>query len=272
MKIGLALSGGGVLGVAHIGLLEQLEKRQIRASLVAGTSAGAILGSLYAKGGVVLIDLFLERLKNDGLFSRSSVIKYPTPDKIFEKVRQTLGEFLNAQDFKDLPVKFFCNATAIENGENEIFYRGELLPRIMASAAYPGVFGVQKIDDHYYFDGGISRNLLARVLADKGAGFIIGSNLYNIKKYENYSTNNGLRSRAEIAVRALDIMQKELAATELDQCDFVFDPPVDAFRWYNFDRIEEIRQIGRECAKESIEQLVKAIKVKDIKGFWKNLF
>ena len=258
--------------MAHIGLLEQLEKRKIRISVVAGTSAGAILGSLFAKGGVQLIDQFLDKLKKDGLFSRTSMIKYPSPDKIFEKVAQTLEEFLSAKDFKNIPTKFFCNATMIENGENEIFDSGELIPKIMASAAYPGVFAVQKVESHYYIDGGISRNLLAGILKEKGVGFVIGSNLYNVKKYENYSSNNGLRSRAEVAVRALDIMQKKLADTEIKNCDFVFAPPVDAFKWYNFDRMDEIREIGRHYAQESIDDLVRTIKAMDVKGFWKNLF
>lgn len=273
MKIGLALSGGGVLGVAHIGLLEELEKNNIRLSIISGTSSGAIIGALFAKGGTKKIHEFLEDLAKAGLFTRSKLLMKMHPDKVFEEIRSALKKHLGTQAFYDLNTKFACLATDITTGRRVVFEKGNLIDCIMASAAYPGVFSVQKIGENYYIDGGISRNLPVGTARRLGANFVIGSSLYNVSSLGKFDKDGNLKlNRLDVAVRSLDIIQKNLAELEERHCDFLFQPPVEDFSWYNFDKMSEILEIGRKNAREYIPGLQKKIKKTVNPSLWQIIF
>lgn len=271
MKIGLALSGGGVLGAAHISILKEIEKNDIKISSIAGCSAGAIIGALFADGGTKTIEFFLDDLEKAGLFAKSN-LKFALPDKLFAQVRQSLEKSLKAKKFYDLSIDFSCVASDMLRGEMVILKSGNLVDAVMASAAYPGFFAPQEIDGKLLVDGAITRNLPAGLLKNKKLDFIIGSSLYGIGEISSQENGKNTLNRLSTVLRALDIMQKELAESEARHCDFLFSPPVDSFNWYSFDHLQEIRTIADEYAKKRITLLKQEIEKKDHKGFWKSIF
>lgn len=272
MKIGLALSGGGVLGAAHLGLLEEIEKNKIEVKIVGGVSSGAIVGALYAAGGVKKIDDFLYDLSAEGLFDKKKILFNALPDKFFTKIESILQKHL-PENFYDLPINFFCLATNFVKGRPVEFSNGNLVEAVMASSAYPGVFSPRNIEGKSLIDGGVACNLPVSTLKDRGADFIIASSLYNIEEMEQYEEDENNPGRLLVARRALDIMQQHLADYEKKQSDFCFEPPVKSFSWYNFDKMDEIRQIGKDYAKEIMPNLIKKISSKkdEKHGFWKRL-
>jgi NTE family protein len=270
MKIGLALSGGGVLGVAHLGVLRQLEKNKIKVSHISGTSAGAIIGALYSHGGVDLVETFLDDVQDQGLFDTNKIL-LNIPSNIFSKIEATLQRML-PEKFSDLKIDFVCSVTNFAEGHSEFLSEGLLVPAIMASSAFPGVFPSRDISGKSFVDGGITRNLPAGILREKGADFVIGSSLYNIKKMPDFNRKGTEPGRFLAVTRSLEIMQKELANYEAKMCDFCFMAPVETFNWFNFDKAREIEKLGDEHAALEIVNCLKILKAKDKKGFWRELF
>ena len=271
MKIGLVLSGGGVLGVAHISVLKELEANNIKISAISGCSSGAIIGALYADGGILRIEAFLRDLEDAGLFAKRN-IKFALPDKVFDQIRQSLRKNLRSKKFYDLSVDYCCTATDLIAGKAISLHDGDLVDSIMASASYPGVFQAQEIGGKILIDGGVTNNLPVLPIKNK-TDFIIGSSLHKVQSLEKLDTVKKL-SRLAVTLRSIDLMQQELAEIAAKDCDFVFYPPIEEFNWYNFDKIFEIEKISDQYAGDRIKELKKVISgtMRKKKGFWSDLF
>ncbi len=159
--IGIALSGGGARGIAHLGVLKALNEAGIRPGIVSGTSAGAIVGALYAAGHTPDECLKIIRKTNVlAIFKPSFSIKGLLS---IDKLAKVLGQYLPAT-FAELTIPLMAAVTEINKGETEYFHRGELLPAILASACIPVIFKPVVIKGHNYVDGGLLNNLPAEPL------------------------------------------------------------------------------------------------------------
>ncbi|MCL5795255.1 MAG: patatin-like phospholipase family protein [Patescibacteria group bacterium] len=258
-KIGLALSGGGVMGMAHVGVLKELLKHKIKIDAICGTSAGALIGLLFAIGGVEKIESFVAYLDGAGVFRK----KFIFPGDIFKIVRTALEKYLGAKDFKELKIPFSCVATDLQKAVPVLLSKGNVIDAVMASAAYPGVFPTVNIEGRSLVDGGITKNLPATYLKEMGMDFVIGSSLHYIAK-EDQSYESGFWSvnRFKIMSRALDIMQAHLMEMDLKTCDFAFTPPMSSFKWYEFTKLVHMQKIGEDYASKNIGKLLLALKNK----------
>ena len=257
MKIGMALSGGGALGVAHIGAIEEIEKAGIKIDCVCGVSSGAIIGLAYAIGGLDTLHIFYEETLAN--FAKKNKFIFATgPDAAFKYIESALKVLCGSRDFSRLAIPFSCCATNLATGEREVFNSGDPVAAVMASAAYSGVFLSQKVGDKFYIDGGVTRNLPAEEARQMGANFVIGSSIYAVDHVDNAKA--GKMGRWEIAARSLEIFEKELSRFEEKQCDFCFKPNSEHFHWFDFFKMEEIAFRGRENAKEQIKNLLLLVK------------
>ena len=145
MNLGLVLSGGGMRGAAHIGAIKALEEHNLYPTHIAGTSAGAIVGALYAYGykwedilkffkSVQILDIKKYALNKPGFIDA-------------EKFYPEFKNYIINDDFSFLKKDLSITATNILNGNLEIFDKGELIRPILASAAMPGIFAPVKIND-----------------------------------------------------------------------------------------------------------------------------
>jgi NTE family protein len=256
-KIGLALSGGGALGAAHIGAIEELEKAGIRIDYISGVSSGAIIGLAYAAGGLDSLHNFYDAALTN-LAKKDKFVFAKGPDAVFGYIKRALEDICRGKDFSQMAIPFSCLATNLATGEREVFISGNPVASVLASSAYPGFFAAQKLNGKFYIDGGVTRNLPVDEVRMTGADFVISSSSYVVDRITDEKA--GGMGRFEAAARALDILEKELCRFEEKRGDFCFKPPVAQYHWFDFFKMEEILEQGRANAAAQIKDLLPLLK------------
>ncbi len=259
MSVGLALSGGGALGGAHIGILDILSKQDIQLDAIGGTSAGALIGVLYAAGGMDAIEDFLSELTERGIVNPPHGLVLKTVDGIFNGIQYALKTQIGGRSFAELEIPFFCVATDIITGELVTIDSGDPVSAVLASCAYPGVFPIKQIGERFLVDGGVVSNLPSDILREKGLDFIIGSSLYCLSPLTPLQ-QRGRLSRLFVATRALEIIEKDRVFNQMLHCDFCFTPPVEIYRWFDFAQVKELRAIGTKHAISRMDELQEKLK------------
>ena len=253
-KIGLALSGGGALGAAHIGIIEEIEKAGVKPDCVCGVSSGAIIGLIYAAGGTKALHDFFDELAGSKIFQKKEYLLIGGPRRIRELVESLLEKRIAGRSFADLEMNFAGVATNIATGRKEMISQGDPVAAVMASSAYPALSPIKKIGRDYYFDGGVTCNLPAEDARRMGADFVIGSSIYSISEIDRKEVAK--MGKLAILWRTFDIFDKQLNRYEARSCDFLFKPKIDSFKIFDFTRLREIEKMGRGHAKRNIKTLV----------------
>jgi NTE family protein len=154
MDISLALGGGGVRGIAHIGVLRTLEAHQFTIKAIAGTSAGGLVGSVYAAG--YSTEKIEEAVKNFDPIRSFSRHTDDAPSLLgLGEISEKLYELLDDRTFKDLQIPFAATAVSLYTGKEIILNQGKVLDAVLATVAVPGVFPSQKIGGQVLVDGGV---------------------------------------------------------------------------------------------------------------------
>jgi len=255
-KIGLALSGGAARGLAHVGVLEVLHDEGIPVHLIAGTSAGAVMGAIYAAGQDVKVmveqatDATWQKLGPmiDPSFPKSGFIKG-------EKIKKLLSSFVGGDiKFHDLKIPFACVATDIDAGEEIIIDKGPLLDALRASISVPGIFTVVKREGRYLVDGGLTTPVPVRVVSDMGADFVIAVNVNpdvsgRIGKVSRQRIEANKEPNVfQVLIQSIYITTYSLAWKSLQLADVVIEPEVAHIGASEFQKAEELVALGREKA------------------------
>ena len=255
-KFGIALSGGGARGIAHIGVLQALEEFGIKPQVVSGTSMGAIVGVFYAAGYSpkemlkILVDRKFHKMINwhrpfSGLID-------------IGQVKKVMADMIGPDDFSSLKMPFYCAVTNLNSGLEEIKTEGKLFQWVMASTSIPVVFEPQIINGQTYVDGGLLNNLPAGAIRDK-CQVLIGVHVNHIGPEEEVK---GLKTIAERAFR-LGIAQNVEESKRI--CDFVIDPPeARNFNTFNFNKTAEIYQVGYDATVKQIMKLFEDIDLEKV--------
>ncbi len=217
MKIGIALSGGAVRGLAHIGFLKAFEELGFKPSFVSGVSAGSIIGAFYCNG------YSPKEMEEIVLKTNLNTFILPTVSKksffSLDKIEQFLEKYIGKVDIKDLKVPLIIAATNLNKAKVEYFYSGNLIKIVKASCSIPVMFKPIKIDKYYYVDGGIMNNLPVEPLKDL-VDFTIGMEVNPFLEEEKDFSNIisiGIRSFF-LAIRSNIEISKKL-------CDMFIQPP-----------------------------------------------
>jgi NTE family protein len=232
MKIGLALSGGGARGIAHIGVIKAMEELGIRPDVLSGTSAGSIVAVLYANG-----------MKPDDIFDVVSHLSIFKSVKMawawsgllkMEGLHALLTTHIPQNTFESLKIPLTVAATDIRLGETAYFSSGELAPAIVSSCSIPGVFDPVHFNDHLYVDGGLLDNLPTRPLRDQ-CDFLIGSHCNHLTpQYDERSLKAVIERSMLITISANTTASRMI-------CDLVIEPPHMArFTVFEMGRAREI--------------------------------
>ena len=253
-KIGIALSGGGTRGVVHIGVLQALEENGIFPSIIAGTSAGSIVGAMYAHGYTPaeifsiasersLIWMFSLRLPNRG-FVRHTFL------------RKMLNRYIPENNFEELKKPLFVAISNLNTGKVEIISSGALHDVIVASASIPVLYEPVKIGEHLYADGGLLMNLPVSPIRE-AADYVIAVNLIPRKllTYEEVNTISG------VAARTFNLAAINTIEPELKFCDMIIEPEaIYQYSRFNFTKIRQMYEIGYEEAMKMMPQIKEDIK------------
>lgn len=181
-KIALVLGGGGSRGIAHIGVLEVLERENIPIDLIVGTSMGAIVGTLFAYGiPTHEIHEHISALQGTNIFSMNIFSARSRQKSVEDQLKVALG----GKTFTDLRIPTFVIAVDMLTGEEVAFHEGELLPAILASSAVPAVFPPVTINGREFADGGVIDSLSTRVAHQQGTYKIIAVDVYPPLEQDN---------------------------------------------------------------------------------------
>lgn len=216
-SVGLVLSGGGVRGMAHIGLIKALNEAEVTCSQVSGSSVGALVGALYAGG--YSPEEMLEFFKQTPLFKYNFFTLNKPGLFDTEKYYPVLRKYLPRDSFKALTKKLYVTVTNLYTGDEEVFSEGALILPLLASAALPPVFSPVRIGESLYADGGIMNNFPVEPIRSKSA-FIIGSNVSVVTPL----TGKAISSSMQLAQRTTSLMVYAINRKKLAECDFLFQP------------------------------------------------
>lgn len=216
--LGVVLSGGGVKGVGHVGFLQALKEYGIEPSYIAGTSAGALIGALYA-AGFDTKDM-LKFFKETPLISWTyySMNKPGLLDT--EKYRVHFEKYLPDNSFEKLEKKLFILTTDIEAGKSVVHFKGPLIQPLLASCSIPLVFSPVKIDGKLHSDGGIMNNFPIEPLVDLGIPKILGSYVCSTLP----SKPKELTTSLKVMFRAFNLSQEALCLHKFSRCNYVIAP------------------------------------------------
>lgn len=250
-KIGIVLSGGGVRGFAHLGLLKVLDELQIKLSAISGVSAGAIFGALYASGKKPDEILNIVEENNGSYFGFSGFSWLKGGFFSLDTVKKILMEKIPEDSFESLEIPLIINATDFLHNKTIFFSSGKLISRVIASSSVPVIFEPVIDNGNKLVDGGLLNNFPLEPLLGICDKFI-GS---HVNKIEDIDDVNFKFSKASIIERSFHIAVANSVYNKVNQCDIFIEPPLDKFGLINMKHAAEIFDIGYRNALKYKKQL-----------------
>jgi len=286
-KLGLALSGGGAKGLAHIGVLKVMEESGLKPDYITGVSMGSIVGGMYAMGyspdsiarmfstydwGPAMSDrisenkiIFLEKRHfHNSLISlpitRTS-IKIPSGLISGQMIESGLNHYFwpaaSITDFSELPIPFLCLATDVVTGQRVVFRSGYLPDAIRASIAIPTVFTPVRTDTAVLVDGGVIRNYAVSELREMGADIVIGIYVsFRGYKVKDLESAYGIVKQIGLFTSLADYEdQKRLT-------DIMIEPDLAGVSTMSFNNVDSIIEKGYRAAlkyRESFKRLADSL-------------
>ncbi|EFV80678.1 MULTISPECIES: patatin-like phospholipase family protein [Neisseria] len=246
--VALALGGGASKGFAHIGIIKVLKENNIPIKIVTGTSAGSIVGSMYASGmSPDRLELEAEILGKTDLvdltLSTSGFIKG-------EKLQNYINRKVGNRPMQQFPIKFAAVATDFESGKPVVFNVGNAGQAVRASASIPNVFQPVVIGSRKYVDGGLSQPVPVSAAKKLGANFIIAVDI-SARPAKNVS--QGMFSYLD---QTINVMSQTALRQELGQANVVIKPQVlELGSIGGFDQKQRAIQLGEQAARTALPEI-----------------
>lgn len=251
-KLGLALSGGGSKGFAHIGVFKLLEECGIKPDIIAGTSAGALMGVLFADGYSAgeIKELFTGRE-----FSEFAELQIPKAGLFDSKrFRYFLKRHLRAKTFEDLQIPMVVMATDLDNGESHEFRTGPIVEAVTASCSVPVIFNPVVIKGIHYVDGGLFHNFPVSIIRNE-CDKIIGVNVSPLvpQKYK--------QTLVHIAERSYHYMFRANTLEDRLMCDVLIEAEeFGQFKTFDLENVALISGVGYAAAVRAFDKVVNEAK------------
>ena len=253
LKIGLALSGGAVRGLAHVGVLRALAESNIPIDCIAGTSAGSIVGGAYAAG------MSLDEIAEFGRKLRWHHIGRVTVSRLGFKTNERLEHYMRARlpitKFEDLPIPFAAVATDLKTNTAVVMKeQGDIPFAIRASCTIPGWYvPVRDGQGRQLVDGGLVAVVPSVVTRSLGADIVIAVDVNSVGA--TFMGSSSSSSVIGVLLQSMMVVQQTASARQLELSDFVISPRVGHFRWDKMGRAEELFAAGYEAALLSIPKI-----------------
>ena len=258
LKVGLALGGGAARGFAHIGVIKALESNGIVPDLVVGTSAGSLVGALYAAGnnGNALQKMAIDM--DEGAISDWSVPFFSGPTGMLkgEGLQNYVNRAVQGQPIEKLKIPFGAVATDLKSGQPILFRRGNTGAAVRASSSVPGVFKPVRIGAIDYVDGGLVSPVPASFARKMGADFVIAVNISVQPEVQPAS------GAFEILLQTFAIMGQSLNQYELKQADIVIRPELATMKGNDFQNRSVAIAAGERAALSAMPELRKRLQMR----------
>ena len=245
--VGLALGGGASKGFAHIGVIKVLRENNIPVNIVTGTSAGAVVGSLYASG------MSPDRLELEAqILDQTNLVDLTLSTSGFIK-GQKLQDFINAKvknrQLQQLPIKFGAVATEFGTGRMVNFTQGNTGQAVRASVSIPNVFQPTVIGKQKYVDGGLTAPVPVTAARNMGANFVIAVDI-------SQRPAKGATGFLAQLDQSLNIMSVAALNNELKKANVVITPQVQKLGAVGgFNQRDQAIKLGEEAARKALPQI-----------------
>ena len=250
-KIALVLGGGAAKGFAHIGVIKSLESHGFQPDILVGTSAGSVVGALYAAGygGFELQRIALameEKAFSDWTIPNRGFIKG-------EALQNFINEAVGNRPIEQLTRKLAIVATDLQSGELIVFERGDTGLAVRASSSVPGVFQPVKFNNREYVDGGLVSPVPVKTARDLGADVIVAVNISDRPKLSR------LKDTIDVMMQTFTIMGGIIAEKELAFADVVVEPDISALNSANFESRNQAIIEGEKAGLQALMKLKEKI-------------
>ncbi len=246
-KLALVLGGGGARGFAHVGVLKMLDAQGLKPDLIVGTSAGSVVGALYAAGysGFDLQEMAfaLDRatISDWSMFGKGLIRG--------EALQSFVNQAVKNRPIEALDIAFACVATRVDTGQAVLFQRGNVGQAVRASSSVPGVFQPTLIGTLEYVDGGLVSPVPVRYARQLGADFVIA---VDVSTPPNSAATTG---KLDVVMRSFEIMGQSIRAAELPQADIVIRPELVGISSSNFESKQQAILQGERAALAAMSQI-----------------
>ena len=296
LKVALVLSGGGVKGYAHLGVLRVLEKENIKIDYITGTSIGAFIGTMYSIGYSVdeieklLDDLnignFLENVTDNtnlSLDKKESLKKYSVHLSFdnelnfsFPKglkgtgeeyliLKKLLGKYEYMDNFDNFPIPLRIVATNLNTGETKAFSRGDVAKVLIASMSIPSIFEPMKIDGEIYVDGLVTRNLPVEEAYDMGADIVIASDIgAPVIEKDDYNI-------LSVLSQANTIQASNVTKISREKASILISPDVKDISAIDSSKKNDLINLGKVAAEQQIAKIKELPKSSSNRKIVKNI-
>lgn len=246
-KTGFALSGGGIKGLCHAGVLKALEEYRIYPNIISGVSAGAVVAALYADG---YTPDEIAKLFEDISFRKMTKLRIPEGGFFrIDAFEDFLFKKLRAKTFEELQFPIRVVATDLDKGKTVVFDKGNLIDPIVASCSIPLLFIPKRINGVHYVDGGVLKNFPVSIIRDECEA-VIGINASPLVADE-YKL-----SLLNVASRTYHFMFKANIIADKEMCDLLIEP-IDMGNYDTFDveKGREIYELGYKSAGSLLQNI-----------------
>ena len=270
-KIGVALSGGGAKGLAHIGILKAIDSAGLKVDYITGTSMGSIMGALYAVGySADSIEKITRHINWDLILSNQSSLRslimeekdeYSKYDielpwvnhwfrlstgmiegqELWLKFAELFRPVYKIKDFSKFSIPFKCIATDVSTGEGIVLDTGEIVSALRSSMAIPSVFTAVEYNGHKLVDGGIVRNFPVKDVRDMGANIVIGSDVSGPLRSSDQVTN-----ALQVLLQVAFFREAADTRTQIPLCTIYVNQPLEKYGMGNFGEAHRIIEEGIE--------------------------
>lgn len=284
MKIGVALSGGGIRGIAHAGVLQALENNGIHIDIIGGTSAGSMIGSLYAMGYSPEEIYMLFRKNAKKIIGANTSPLISGIQTFMRKEAKTITGFRNGQSIEEVydmmakekgietisQIKMPIVIPSVDIMESKEYIFTNKIPEnvqdltqyitdisigkaVRASSSFPAVFNLCNIQKHAFMDGGALDNVPVNEVKKQGADKVLAV------KFDADEINES-SNMMDIVMKTIDIMGNKIAEENLEQSDYVLNVHTDKVGLLDIDKLDRCFEYGYEAVIKNLEQIKQILK------------
>lgn len=286
MKLGIALSGGGIRGIAHAGVLKALEENGIKIDIIGGTSSGSLVASLYAMGySPYYIYLLFKKYAKDiiefnsvpiitgiknFMTNKNIGIAGLNTGKLLEEAYNELANRKGISKIADITKMAIVIPTVDVKKSKEYIFTNKIPPKskeesqyitdisigraVRASSSFPAVFCPCDFKNHKFLDGGILDNVPVLEVKKQGADKVIAINF----KADDIDENSNVM---DILMRTLDIMGNKISEESLEQSDCILTIPTDQTGLFDVEKLDKCYQFGYQTVVQNIDKIKRVITI-----------